>query len=511
MKTFLLFIVLIVLRLNIVQAQTPALIWEQQREHSIGNLIARDSDNNIIVCGTYGNEAASDWSEILIIKFDTNGAELWSKKYSDTINGGINHPNDMAVDDFGNIYIAGSSHESFTGLPITQEVLLLKYDSAGNFLWKHEFGDSSNFQGFAYRLSVYKNKSIFLAGYGQRISGSNNKAFLAKYDSSGQQEWFFIDNNSYETKALDVNTDNIGNSYLSGATSCCTPGYKMFVSKFDSTGNILWNTVIFDSAHTYCTTHAACIDNSANIYVTGSTTDSLFSTGYDCAVAKIDSAGNQLWFYSYTSSNNADDREFSNDIIVDSLHNSYIAGSINKSQNDDAFVFKINTNGSFIWDRIYNGAGNDDDEFNSLCFTPEKKILLTGSGVTQPNLGGLCLFLYDSIGNEEWRVEKAGKYSGKNSVVINGSIYCTGFNSNVDLSFFDDSLFLFKFGDTLGLGVFSNIYELPQIKIYPNPFCDYLNISFPDDNNTNFSLSVFNMNGALVFKRHYTSSAVLST
>ena len=63
----------------------------------------------------------------------------------------------------------------------------------------------------------------------------------------------------------------------------------------------------------------------------------------------------------------------------------------------------------------------------------------------------------------------------------------------------------------MGLGVFSNFDKLPKFLIYPNPFCDYLNISFPDNLNIYFCLSVFNINGELIFKNYYISSAVLST
>lgn len=510
-KRAILILAILIYFLPLCKGQAPSLIWSQEKFRSIGRLIAKDGSDNVIVCGTYGNDFAYDWAEILTIKYDTNGNELWSRRYADTINGGINRPFDIAIDDLGSIYVAGSTHETNDGLPITPEILLLKYDSNGNLLWKQEYGDSSNFQGWASKLVLRNNSEITLAGFGQLISGSSNKAFIARYDSSGQQRWIYIQPNIYETFSRDVEVDKAGFSYLCGTTACCTPGYKMFVTKFDSIGNIVWNKVIRDSTHIYIANHVSCIDDSANIYLSGETQDTLFSTGYDCATVKVDSAGSQIWFSSYTNTSDPNEWESSNEIVVDSSHCTYIVGTIMNSPNNDGLIIKNNSNGSLAWGNRYNGTGNGDDGFNSIFFTSNSNIVVTGAGVPLPNTNGLCLFLYDSTGTEIWRIEKVGNYNATNSVEINNSIYTTGQNGNIDLSWFDDSLFLFKFGDTLGLGVISNFDELPDALIFPNPFCDYLNISFPDNSNIHFYLSVFNIAGELVFKNYYTTSAVLFT
>ncbi len=102
MKTFALFVVLTV-DMFVSFAQAPALQWERQKFRSIGKLIAHNSEGNIVVCGTYGNNFSTDWVNIITIMYDTNGTELWSQIYEDTINGGINEPFYMVIVSFDNL------------------------------------------------------------------------------------------------------------------------------------------------------------------------------------------------------------------------------------------------------------------------------------------------------------------------------------------------------------------------------------------------------------------------
>ena len=57
--------------------------------------------------------------------------------------------------------------------------------------------------------------------------------FVAEYDSSGALNWTILANNNFDNWAMDIVSDKAGNSYLSGTTACCLPGYDMFVAKYD--------------------------------------------------------------------------------------------------------------------------------------------------------------------------------------------------------------------------------------------------------------------------------------
>lgn len=494
-----------------IRAQPPVLQWEKQKALSSGKLLAHTTEGNIVVCGTYGNDYPGDWVNIITIMYDTNGTELWTRIYDDTINGGIDDPWDMVIDTFDNIYIAGRTHLSYSGLPITSEVLILKYKKNGNLIWKQEFGDSVNFQGSAYKMRLVQNRNIYIAGYGQLISGGQNKSIIAKYDSSGQFLWVNVDTNTYETIGLNVEVDKSENIYLIGTTACCVPGYKMFVSKYDSSGNNLWNTNIYDSSHIYATTHCSVIDDSANIYIAGSTKDTAFSTGYDCVIAKVDSAGYQKWFTVYNSSSDPQNWEDSKNIVFDSFRNIYVSGTVGTGNGGYAFILKVLGNGFISWNHVYNNPPSNANGFTSLSLNSNHKIIATGGGDFGGISQGLTIISFDSTGQENWRIEKQGDYSGNATIAGYNSLYVTGAKSNIDPQPIDDSLFLFKYSDSLIDFVTPSLFLYNSITVYPNPSIQFLKISIDKKINKLLELNIYDVNGRLIFVKNISSDFIIST
>lgn len=475
-------------------SQTPVFIWEKQEQRSVGKLIRSNHDKNLVVCGTWGNDYLFDWVNIITLMYDTNGNEMWRHIYDDTINGGIDDPFDMVIDTFDNIYIAGRTHLTNDGLPITPEILLLKYDKYGNLIWKQEFGDSINFMGGAWKMQLFDNRTIYLAGYGQLISGSQNKSVILKYDSSGTLLWQHIDLNAYETMGLDVEIDKSENAYLIGTTACCTPGYKIFVTKYDSSGSMRWNKILFDSAHIYATAHYSGIDDSANIYITGNTQDTAFSTGYDCVIAKVDSAGQQKWFTVYTSSNDPNHWENSNDMTTDMSGNSYVCGSVSTGSGGYGFVLKILSDGSIAWDSAYSSTTGG---FVSLFMNINSDLFITGGSGGSST--GLAVISFDSSGIENYHIQRIGTYSGIDLKQIGNSMYVTGRNSNVSSSQTDDSLFVFKLGDSTLINSASTFFIDDEIQIFPIPFQESLFI-YPRIS-TSIKVKIYNLLGEILYDK----------
>ena len=313
-----------------------------------------------------------------------------------------------------------------------------------------------------------------------------------------------------------MEVDRSGNVYLTGTTACCTPGYKMYVTKFDSLGNILWNTIIYDSAHIYAYTWESTIDDSANVYLTAETQDTSLSTGYDCAVAKVDSAGNQNWFTVYNSSSNPNIWEESKDIITNFYNDVYVAGWIENTQgSQDAFILKIKGDGNISWVKVYNGNANNGDGFNSLICDSMQNVVATGSATLLPLLpgitGGLLVISYDSSGSENWRIEKPGTYYGLESIILNKSLFATGQTLNIDPSFSDDSLFVFKYGDLLLTQIISiKPYEF-YLSAFPNPIEAILTIISYNQNNESAELKIFDSAGQIVYGKEIKSVKIIST
>jgi hypothetical protein len=96
--------------------------------------VAGDTSNNAYVTG-YSPDA-NGTNDIVTIAYDTNGKQLWLQRYSGAANAGA-VGNAIAVDNNGNIYVAGYENVSGGGT----EMVLIKYSPVtlqhqtnGNFL-----------------------------------------------------------------------------------------------------------------------------------------------------------------------------------------------------------------------------------------------------------------------------------------------------------------------------------------------------------------------------------------
>jgi len=78
--------------------------------------LAVDGIGNVIVTGLTGKGAFYDFRDFATVKYDTDGRELWVKRYAGPVSVGQDEANDIAVDGSGNIYITGLSRGSDSGL-----------------------------------------------------------------------------------------------------------------------------------------------------------------------------------------------------------------------------------------------------------------------------------------------------------------------------------------------------------------------------------------------------------
>ena len=83
-----------------------------------------DSAGNIYVTGYTGSLVVSD-NDIVTIKYDSSGTELWAAEY-DYWGAKYERPDAIAVDDDGNVYVTGASQSA---------MITIKYDAYGNELW----------------------------------------------------------------------------------------------------------------------------------------------------------------------------------------------------------------------------------------------------------------------------------------------------------------------------------------------------------------------------------------
>jgi hypothetical protein len=285
--------------------------------------------------------------------------------------------NDVAADSLGNIFVTGETLGPLSGSSLgAGDAFLTRYDSTGDRKWTINIGSNKNDVGYGVSTDNFGN--AYVAGgingsYGL-VDQATADAFVRKYDVNGNLTWARIFGTSTTDEARDVVGDALGNVFVAGLTLGNLAGTNagnadVFVSKFNSQGDLLWSRQIgstqFDGAA------VAATDGLGNVYVAGSTTGSFggpnSSTAEDMFVAKFDPSGNHLWTHQFGNQG----QQFGDGMIVDATGNVYIAGTTsgswggpaggdgNATNPYDGFLIKLDSNGDQRWLRQFGGHSYD--------------------------------------------------------------------------------------------------------------------------------------------------------
>lgn len=164
--------------------------WTQQMGTTASeeaNGIAKDIDGNILVVGVTkggldGNKNAGGL-DLFVMKLDANGAKLWIRQMGTT-----SDDTAMAVstDKGGNIYVVGHTQGSLDGNVNAggEDVLIVKYDKNGAKLWTRQMGSSLN--DMALKVSTDDNGNVCMVGYtmgdfGGNVNVGEADAFITKF------------------------------------------------------------------------------------------------------------------------------------------------------------------------------------------------------------------------------------------------------------------------------------------------------------------------------------------
>jgi uncharacterized delta-60 repeat protein len=119
--------------------------------------ITVDKVGNIVATGhTYNVESSRDYTTV---KFSPDGDTLWVRHY-DSGENGTDLAFDIAVDDSGNCYVTGSSYVTES----QEDYLTLKYSPEGVLLSELRYNDPDNLRDFAHDVEVDEYGNIYVTG-----------------------------------------------------------------------------------------------------------------------------------------------------------------------------------------------------------------------------------------------------------------------------------------------------------------------------------------------------------
>lgn len=140
-------------------------------------------DGNIVVTGELGNGTAAG-TDIAVAKFSPAGDLLWLETYDDVPNES-DVPRELAVTATGDIIVAGTQGAGFAN----RDVLVLRYDPAGNLLWTFTHAGEAGQSDAPEALVVDADGAAHVVGYLIEQAGSPRRYFTVKVDAGGNLLW----------------------------------------------------------------------------------------------------------------------------------------------------------------------------------------------------------------------------------------------------------------------------------------------------------------------------------
>ncbi|MEI6508013.1 MAG: SBBP repeat-containing protein [Bacteroidota bacterium] len=310
-----------------------------------------NSASSIATSGAYQSILAGS-TDAFIVKFNPSGGVQWATYYGGS---GGERATGIAVDSLKCIYVTGqtsslsdiattgSYQNSCSSCPSIFDAFLAKFDSAGMLQWGTYFGGPGG--EIAYGIAIDPKRNVIITGY--------------------------------TNSALGIATTGSYMSSLGGNTDA-------FVSRFSTSGSMLWSTYFGSSLNDIG--FGIATDSGGNIYVTGRTnsTTGIASIGayqtvygggyYDAFLVQFDSLGNKHWSTYY----GVDQRDIGLAVTTDYRGDVLFTGYTNSgamiasggahqtiyggggSSYGDAMIVKFTSLGARVWATYYGGSGEDE-------------------------------------------------------------------------------------------------------------------------------------------------------
>ena len=396
--------------------------------------VAVDAQGNVLVAGSF--HGTIDWgggplvsaggSDIFLVKLDSAGKHVWSKRFGDAADQSATA---VAVGATGDVWITGSviGAVDFGGGASTSadplaDAYLAHFAPTGVHLYSTRFAAVSTQRGTA--LAVGSSGDLFFGGVfdgtmdlgcGPLASAGSGDIFVARLDSGGLcvVSKRFGDASAQELLTLSADSSNnvvIGGRFKGnvnfGATTLTMPTttFGGFAAKLDPMFAPVFSTSFGATTFAQEVTGIAA-DPSGNVFVGGSFTGTLTagptvltSAGMgDLFVARLDPAGTAVWAL---RAGDATDQVGAVHIAADPTGNVLVAGTLQGTIDlgggqltsvggDDIFLAKLDSSGNHIWSlRLGDAAGQ---QLNAVALGGATTAAIAGSFAGSPDFGGTVL------------------------------------------------------------------------------------------------------------------------
>jgi hypothetical protein len=285
-------------------AAAQSQIWIRQfgsTEADEPRAVCTDGAGGVFVAGrtegSLGGPNAGFWDPWLA-RYDGNGNQIWIRQF-----GTVNTEYAVAAcsDGLGGVFVVGPGN---FGAPDVTSPSLVRYDSAGNRIWIRQIGPGDGLAGAAALCSDGRG-GAFVGGRTFGSLGGPNAgeldAWLARYDSEGNQIWIRQFGTSANEGLLALSADGVGGAFAAGGTEGNLGGPvigsgDVWLARYDGAGTRTWLRQFGGFGGEQA--RALSPDGVGGVFVAGETNSILdggHAGGQDAWLARYDGAGNRAW------------------------------------------------------------------------------------------------------------------------------------------------------------------------------------------------------------------------
>ncbi len=315
----------------------------------------------------------------------------------------------------------------------------VKLDRSLAFVWDAVYDSDQNDMDVAITVGVDENNDVLVSGYSMMYGGgaeNTNDIYSIKYPSAGPpEEWA----DQYNGPAGDDDRSSVVDISRDGNNNYAVVGYgrnanwddDIYVIKYLSDGTRDWEAVPYDGGvmnHDYPA--AVTFDSAGDIIVAGYTHN---GSDYDFFVRKYSGTdGAPVWTDVYDINGGND---YIRGIAKDALDNIYVTGLAVtvESGNEDFYTIKYDgTNGNRIWEKFFNGLGNDIDEAVGIAIDPANNdVLVAGTTLVSSGNNDIHIIRYGyTDGSIVWirTLDRPGDndFAVDMSIDLTGNIHVSG-------------------------------------------------------------------------------------
>lgn len=477
-----------------------------------GNAIIYDpiSNANIIVGSSTSNPSSS--FDVLLTYADQTGTLLSA---GGQVGGsGWENGRSLNLNSTGNLMIGGSS-ESFSATPAnTSDFFSAFLDNTGSPAWVKAWGTDS--VDIAQKIIEANDGNVLIAGNTRRRNSQRTDILVTKLNAAdGDTLWSREVGHAFINEAVfDLVALGQGEGYLIiGYSGANVIGLNdALLTILDDNGNLAGSFVFGASGEDDARSFIS--GDLDKFYIAGNTRNIGAGAG-DAFLAQFDVASFPPvldWFKTYGSTG----EESVQSAIGTSDGNILITGTTNSFGNgQEGFILKVNSNGELQWSNVYGGTG--DDFLQDIAENSSGGFTAVGfSNSFGATTNDLWLVSIDALGNSgcsqsaatfvEETIAPSTAYMApltdiaSEPVTLNERLVIPALEENT----------VVQNTVCLTTSISEAAATISELKVFPTPATDNLNIELPESGN--FKITLYTLAGrAVTSTTHTGSKALLST